>query len=241
VHRLAPSPASTRRTVSRCTCNCRAMVPTRHFSTACRRRICATRSGAMVMAPPWTHRARAMAQEALAHQAGLRPGTAPASPGRDGGERGGGGRQGHRGGGRHVSAQARAPRWCGVSMRPVEPQPPRAGNPGASRSAAGRRRRHRHHHRAHGTVGASAATARRGQSGRAEIVGIDVRSRAGPRRAPGAGTAGRSSGCHGRSGCTAQPARGNARTGTGALEHPCPPRSTTEAAVLDGRVPAVPH
>lgn len=40
-----------------------------------------------------------MAQEALAHQAGLRPGTAPAQPGRGGGGRGGG-RHGDRGGGR---------------------------------------------------------------------------------------------------------------------------------------------
>ena len=61
-------PASTRRTASRWTCNCRAMIPTRHFSTACRRRICATRSGASVMAPPrWHHGAQAVAQEALAH------------------------------------------------------------------------------------------------------------------------------------------------------------------------------
>jgi hypothetical protein len=137
--------------------------------------------------------------------------------------------------------QARVPRWCGVSMWPVEPQPPRAGNPGASRSAAGHHHRRRHHHRAHGTVGASAATARRGLSGPAETVGIGVRSRAEPRRAPGAGTAGHSSDCHDRSGCTARPGRGNAHTGTCALEHPCTPRSRTEAAVLDGRVPAVPH
>jgi len=141
--------------------------------------------------------------------------------------------------------QARPLRWSGVSMRPVEPQPPHASNPGASRSAAGhhRRRHHRrrHHHRVHGTVGASAATARRGLSGPAETVGTGVRSRAEPRRAPGDGTAGHSSGCHDRSGCTARPAHGNARTGTACLDHPCPPRSTTEAAVLDGRVPAVPH
>ena len=51
----------------------------------------------MVMAPPWTHRAQAMAQEALAHPAGLRPGTAPAPPGR-----GGRGRHGHRGGDRRL-------------------------------------------------------------------------------------------------------------------------------------------
>jgi len=41
-----------------------------------------------------------MTQEALAHQAGLRPCTAPAQPGRGGGGRGGSGRHGHRGGGR---------------------------------------------------------------------------------------------------------------------------------------------
>ncbi|WP_213083101.1 hypothetical protein, partial [Escherichia coli] len=90
-----------------------------------------------------------------------------------------------------------------MSIRPVEPLPPRAGNPGASRSARGPPQ-HRHLHRAHGTVGASAATARRGQAGPAETVGIGSRSRAGLRRAPGAGTAGHSSGCHDRNGCTAR-------------------------------------
>jgi hypothetical protein len=103
--------------------------------------------------------------------------------------------------------QARAPRWCGCPCGQWSRSHPGLGNPGASRSAARHRchRRRRHHHRAHGGVGASAATARRGQSGLAETVGIDVHSRAEPRRAPGAGTAGRSSGCHGRSGCTARP------------------------------------
>jgi len=63
----------------------------------------------MVMTPPWTRRAPAMPQEALTHPAGLRPGTAPAQPGRGGGGGGGGGRGrgghrggGHRGGGRRV-------------------------------------------------------------------------------------------------------------------------------------------
>jgi len=129
-----------------------------------------------------------------------------------------------------------------VCMRPVEPLRPRAGNPGASRCVGRNHNRHhrRHHHRhlAPRGAGASAATARRGQAGRAETVGIGVRSRAAQHRAPGAGTAGCSSGYHGRSGCTARPGRGNARTGTAALEHPCAPRSRTEGAVLDGRVPA---
>ncbi len=101
-----PPAASTRRTVSRCACSCLAMVPTRHFSAACSRRIRAIRSGAMVMAPPWTRGAPAMAQEALAHPAGLRPGTAPAQPwcGGGGGGRGRGGDRGsgHRVGGRRV-------------------------------------------------------------------------------------------------------------------------------------------
>ena len=200
----------------------------------------------MVMTPPWTRRARAMPQEALAHPAGLRPGTAPAQPGRGGSGGGGGGRGrgGHRGGGRRVRRLGHRG-GMGVSMRPVEPQPPRAGNPGASRSAEEHhhhhRRRHRHPHREHGSVGATAATAPRGQAGRAKTVGIDVRSRAERPRAPDASTAGRSSGCHGRRGCTTRPGRGNARTGTGALEPPCTPRPRTEAAVLDGRVPAVPH
>ena len=106
----AQLPASTRRTTSRCTCSCRAMVPTRHFSTACIRRICATRSGAMVMAPDWACRVYAktwaMTQEALAHPGGLQPGTARAQPGRGGG--GGRGRGGDRGGGRRI---------CGLGRR----------------------------------------------------------------------------------------------------------------------------
>jgi hypothetical protein len=68
-----------------------------------------------------------------------------------------------------------------------------------------------------------------------------VHCRGGPHHAPGDGTAGRSSDCPGRSGCTTRPERGNARTGTACLEHPCPPRSTTEASTLDGRVPEMPH
>lgn len=36
----AQLPARTRRTASRCTCNCRVIVPTRRFSTVCIRRIC---------------------------------------------------------------------------------------------------------------------------------------------------------------------------------------------------------
>ena len=70
-------PASTRRTASRCTCNCRAMVPTRHFSTVCRRRIRATRSGAMVMAAPYR---QAVTQEALAQCRGLQGAAAAAGP-----------------------------------------------------------------------------------------------------------------------------------------------------------------
>lgn len=73
----AQLPASTRRTASRCTCSCRAMVPTRHFSTVCRRRICATRSGAMVIAPP---RRQAVAHEAQTQRRGLSLAAAAAGP-----------------------------------------------------------------------------------------------------------------------------------------------------------------
>jgi hypothetical protein len=73
-----------RRMASRCTCNCRAMVPTRHFSTVCRRRICATRSGAMVMAPSPL---KAVAQEARTHRCALAGVAAATGPARDAGGR----------------------------------------------------------------------------------------------------------------------------------------------------------
>ena len=124
-------------------------------------------------------------------------------------------------------------------MRPVEPPEALAGNPGASRSVRGRhrhrrarrrRRRRRHHrHRGHHDAGASAATARHGQAGRAESAGTGLRCLAEPRRVPGAGTADRSSGCHDRSGCTARPGRGSVRTGTAGLEGPYAPRQTEGA------------
>ena len=57
------------------------------------------------MAPPGTRGTQAMANEAQAHQAGLRPGTAPAQPRRGGGGREGGrgdDQGGQRGGGRRI-------------------------------------------------------------------------------------------------------------------------------------------
>ena len=114
-------------------------------------------------------------------------------------------------------------------MRPVEPRPASAGNPGASRYVRRHRHRHRHRHRASHAADASAATARRGQVGRAESAGIGLRSRAGQRRGPDASMADRSSGYHGRSGCTARPGHGNVRTGTGGREGPCAPRRTEGA------------
>ena len=121
-------------------------------------------------------------------------------------------------------------------MRPVEPPRALAGNPGASRSVRGhhryrrpRRRRRRHRHRGRHDAGASAGTVGHGQAGRVEIAGTGLHCRAEQRRVTGAGTAGRSSGCHDRSGCTARPGRGSVRTGTAGLEDPNAPRQTEGA------------
>ena len=70
--------------------------------------------------------------------------------------------------------RARAPRWCGVSISPVEPPPALTSNPGASIYV----RRHRHHQREPDVVGASAATARHGPAGRAGGVDSGLRCRA---------------------------------------------------------------
>ena len=122
-------------------------------------------------------------------------------------------------------------------MRPVEPPRALAGNPGASRFVRGHhryrrpchRRRQHHRHRGRRDAGASAGTARHGQTGRVEIAGTGLRCRAEQRHATGAGTAGRSSGCHGRSGCTVRPGRGSVRTGTAGLEGPYAPGQTEGA------------
>ena len=136
-----------------------------------------------------------------------------------------------------MQTRARALRWWAVSMRPVEPPQALAGNPGASPSVLGHhryrrpchRRRQHHRHRGRRDAGASAGTAQHGQTGRVEIAGTGLRCRAEQRHATGAGTAGRSSGCHGRSGCTVRPGRGSVRTGTAGLEGPYAPRQTEGA------------
>ena len=128
-------------------------------------------------------------------------------------------------------AQALVPGWCGVCMPPVEPPQALAGNPGASRCVRAHRhqRRQRRRHLAGDNADANAASARRGPAGRARSTGIGLRSGAEQRRVPGASTSGHSSGCHGRSGCTARPGHGNAHTGTGGREDPCAPRRTEGA------------
>ena len=115
-----------------------------------------------------------------------------------------------------------------MSMRPVKPPQALAGNPGASRCVRGHRR-HRRRDRAGDGVGATAGTARRGPAGLARSTGIGLRCGAEQRRVPGAGTAGHSSGCHGRSGCTTRPGHGTVRTGTGGPDDPCAPRRTEGA------------
>ena len=229
----AQLPPSTRRTASRCTCSCRAMVPTRHFSTVCRRRICATRSGAMVMASPLRH---AVTHEAQTQRRGLSLAAAAAGP--TGGQRGERGSRGEFlrcavrrdvGGsvGRYDGGAVVCPchQWSsghprsGTLVRHVMCVVAPAGE------------------RQHG-VGASAASAAREPCGRATSAGSAARPGAARLHGPGAGTAGRSSGCRGRSGCTERPGRGNARTGTGGRVCPCAPRNNRSA----GRIrPSAPH
>jgi hypothetical protein len=121
-------------------------------------------------------------------------------------------------------------------MQPVEPTPPPGGNPGASRSVCQPlrcRRRHARH-----DAGASVVRAGHGTRARAETAGSAGRLGVAPRRGPGPGKDGHSSGCPGRSGCTGRPARGSARTGTGGRVGPCAPRHHRSA----GRTrPSEPH
>lgn len=132
-------------------------------------------------------------------------------------------------------------RWCcRASMPPVEPTPLPAGNPGASRSVRRPLRLPPHLGRPHAGRGAGAngVSAAHARCVRARNVGSAVRPRAAPAHGPDAGTAGRSSGCRGRSGCTGGPARGSARTGTGGRVGPCAPRNNRSA----GRTrPSAPH
>ena len=116
-------------------------------------------------------------------------------------------------------------RRCRASMRPVEQPPPGAGNPGASRYVRRRRRRRRRH-----DAGASGAIVPNGPCGRGASADSGGPPLAEPRHAPGASRAGRSSGCRDRSGCTARPARGNGRTGTGGPDGPCAHPGRTEGA-----------
>ena len=69
--------------------------------------------------------------------------------------------------------------------------------------------------RALGAAGASGATAPRGPGGRRDCAGNGVRPHDATPGAPRVNTLDRSSAGRGRSGCTAAPARGNARTRTG--------------------------
>jgi hypothetical protein len=112
-------------------------------------------------------------------------------------------------------------------MPPVEQRRPPAGNPGASRYVR-RRLYRRWRHGRHG-AGANVVSAARARCGRARSAGSAARSGVEPRPGPDAGTADRSSGCPGRSGCTAPLGRDSARTGTGGLDSPCAPRQTEGA------------
>ena len=85
-------------------------------------------------------------------------------------------------------------------MPPVEPRPPLAGNPGASRYVRGRLSRRRR--QGQPDAGANAVSAAHARCARAASAGSAARSEASPRPGPDAGTDDRSSGCRGRSGCT---------------------------------------
>ncbi len=172
------------------------------------------------MAPPLRH---AVTHEAQTQRRGLSLAAAAAAPT--------GGQRGERGSSGRVPAVRCAPRcrrrcrqvrrWrCRVSMPPVEQRPPPAGTlvrhvmcvvaPAGTRS----------------TALAPAPRALRVQPcGRATSAGSAARPGAAHLHGPGAGTAGRNSGCRGRSGCTERPGRGNARTGTAGRVGPCAPRT----------------
>ena len=103
-------------------------------------------------------------------------------------------------------------------MTAVEHPGSESGNPGASRSCRCRRPSGRRRDPVECTVGvadAIVASARRARCGRPGCIGIDGRSGGASRRAPRASRRDRSSAGRGRSGCTAAPARGTARTRTG--------------------------
>jgi hypothetical protein len=121
-------------------------------------------------------------------------------------------------------------RRCRVSMRPVEQPRPRPVNPDAS-----------HYLRYPCTKDggcASVACVPRVPCGQGESAGSAGRHLAVQRLGPGASRRSCSSADHGRSGCTAGPGRGNARTGTGGLDGPCTPRTNRGA----GRTrPSAPH
>ena len=123
-------------------------------------------------------------------------------------------------------------RWV-CRMRAVKPGHPRRGNPGASLYWCHRARRAC---AANVAAGASTLCERHAAGGRADCTDSARR----PPAAAGGDSRWSTLGCntsdHGRTGSTAAPGRGTARTGTGGLNGPCPPRASSQR-VLDGRVP----
>ena len=117
-------------------------------------------------------------------------------------------------------------------MRAVKPGQLRRGNPGASlyrcrTVLAGA---------ANGAAGASTLCERRACVGRADCSGSARRPPAAVRGDSCWSTLGCNTADRGRNGSTAAPGRGTARTGTGGLNDPCPPRASSQR-VLDGLVP----
>jgi len=118
-------------------------------------------------------------------------------------------------------------------MRAVKPGHPRRGNPGASLYWCPRERRAG---AAFAAVGANTLCERHACVGRADCSDSERRPPAAVRGDSCWSTLGCNTADRGRNGSTAAPGRGTARTGTGGLNGPCPPRASSQR-VLDGLVP----
>jgi len=120
-------------------------------------------------------------------------------------------------------------------MRAVKPGHPRRGNPGASLYWCPRERRAG---AAFAAVGANTLCERHACVGRADCSDSERRPPAAVRGDSCWSTLGCNTADRGRNGSTAAPGRGTARTGTGGLNGPCPPRASSQR-VLDGLVPGL--
>lgn len=115
------------------------------------------------------------------------------------------------------------------SMRPVEPQHPRPGNPGASHSRNGGQT----------AAGATVVSERHGPADPGGIADTDWRLHAAQPHGNDANTNGRNRGCRGHSGCTTPLVRDTLRREKDGQDDPCAHPGFTEGA---GRTrPGAPH